>query len=631
MAGAVLHRPLQAQVRDTIPKRKDSTVAIPVPARADSILRDTLVKRGESVKRDSIMAPITHAEVPAQVTIAHTLHWSRDSLFATGALTVTDLLERVTGATTIHSGWIAAPQTTPYLGDFNRVRVFYDGMELRELDPRAGGVLDLTQINLWSAEDVTIEQTADEVRVHIRSWRTRLTTPITRTDIATGDQQTNLYRGFLARRFGNGAAIQFAAQQYGTTPPSVFGNASDQLGIVGRLGWAGRRWSIDALASRTGRHRGAIFGQPQLGQITLSGDSIPSVESHRTDAYVRAGFGDADTSVVWAQVMAASTKYDYTGDRTFNIALPRTPAESLLAFASLDTSRFRSQYIVSAGSVLGPARISGGLRLSGSLGQRTTAPWGRASVDVGFATLAAYAEGKSFDSTSRVSVTARLTPFSFVSVLGSVGRTSDSRIRDTTFGTNSRITAIRDSSFSTNYVRGELGLRLFNLWILGGAMRRDSTLLTPPRIYDTLFRARADGPATAATLAIRGQLWRLIHVDASAIRWSDTTGFYRPQYQTRSELFVRTNLLDRFHTGNLGIMFSAIHEYRSGTRYPVGTQTVISVPGYRTISTLLEIRVLSATLSWQFRNLLGERYLQVPFFVAPRQTNFYGVRWEFYN
>ena len=80
-------------------------------------------------------------------------------------------------------------------------------------------------------------------------------------------------------------------------------------------------------------------------------------------------------------------------------------------------------------------------------------------------------------------------------------------------------------------------------------------------------------------------------------------------------------------------MFSAVHEYRSGVLFPDRTACRIAStrPGYRTISTLLEIRILSATVSWQFRNLLGERYAQVPFFIMPRQTNFYGVRWEFFN
>ena len=131
-------------------------------------------------------------------------------------------------------------------------------------------------------------------------------------------------------------------------------------------------------------------------------------------------------------------------------------------------------------------------------------------------------------------------------------------------------------------------------------------------------------------MAIRGKLWRILHADISAIRWNDTTGFYRPRYQTRSELFLNTNMIDRFPSGNLGISASLVHEYRSGVNFPF-SGGVVAAPGYRTISSLLEIRILSATVSWQFRNVLGERYSQVPGFIMPRQTNFYGVLLYFFD
>jgi hypothetical protein len=515
----------------------------------------------------------------------------------------------VTGLSTFHGGWVSAPMSAAYLGDFRRVRVFIDGVEQRELDPRAHGVLDLTQINLWAMEDAAIEQEAEETRLYLRTWRTQLTTPITRADVATGDQQTNLYRGYLARRYDNGAAFQFGAQQYGTTPPNIFGSASDQLGIVGRVGWANKRWSVDAFASRISRHRGVIIGDDR--------DSIPSVESARTDAYVRAAFGDPDTSRAWAQVMASTSKYDYTGVRTFNFASPKTAAESSFAFSSLDTAKSRAQYVASIGSVNGPLKLSASARLYSGLGKTFTVPSLRASYALNRLAVSAYAEGKSIDSTARFDVSARLTPLSFVSVLASAGRTSHELNEDTTY--------------SAMYVRGEAGVRVRNLWLLGGILRRDSVQLTPPSIYDTTFTSRWDASATGVTAAIRGQLWRLVNADISAVRWNDTAGFYRPRYQTRSELFVKTNLLDRFPSNNFGLLFSAVHEYRSGVRFPVGKTSSREAPGYRTITTLLEIRILNGTLSWQFRNLLGERYAQVPFYVSPRQTNFYGVRWEFYN
>lgn len=53
--------------------------------------------------------------------------------------------------------------------------------------------------------------------------------------------------------------------------------------------------------------------------------------------------------------------------------------------------------------------------------------------------------------------------------------------------------------------------------------------------------------------------------------------------------------------------------------------------GYRTVSTLIQVRILTAEVFWNFRNLLGERYQQIPGYPLPRLTNIYGVRWEFWN
>jgi hypothetical protein len=329
------------------------------------------------------------------------------------------------------------------------------------------------------------------------------------------------------------------------------------------------------------------------------------------------GYRDPDTSAVWWQALAVASKYNYTGIRTKTILLPKTAADSAFNITPLDSSAFQGQYIASAGTVRGPLRASGTERLYTRNGKHISTPSVRASYDVDRLSVSAFAEAHSTDSVSRMDVTAQFAPVSFVRLLGSVGRTSDSRVAD--------------STFSANYVRAEAGLRVKNLWLIGGMIRRDSVRIAAPRIFDTTFVPVRDANATGVTAAIRGQVWRLLHADVSAVRWNDSSGFYRPRYQTRSELFARTNLLSRFPTGDLGLSGSIVHEYRSSTRYPTAGGGTAIAGGYRTISSLVEIRILSATISWQFRNFLGERYSQVPSFILPRQTNYYGVRWEFFN
>ena len=99
-----------------------------------TVWRNAIVR---AQKRDTIKAPMAHAEIPVEIGIAQTLRWTRDSIFATGAVTLADLLTRVPGVTVYHAGWIGAPAVATYLGDFRQVRVFFDGVEIPVLDPRA--------------------------------------------------------------------------------------------------------------------------------------------------------------------------------------------------------------------------------------------------------------------------------------------------------------------------------------------------------------------------------------------------------------------------------------------------------------------------------------------------------------
>jgi hypothetical protein len=196
--------------RDTLPR------AVPLPA-ADSMRADSA--RADSVPpRDTIKAPIARAPRSTAPEISgRRVIWDRDAIFASGAVTLPDLLAQVPGVTTLHAGFIAAVSATSWYGEPGRVRVYLDDVEIDPLDARSGGVADLSIIQIWSLEEVAVERMAGELRVHLRSWRVERTTAQTRTDVTTGSENTNLYRGFFGKRLNNGGVLQVAAQQYSTT------------------------------------------------------------------------------------------------------------------------------------------------------------------------------------------------------------------------------------------------------------------------------------------------------------------------------------------------------------------------------------------------------------------------------
>ena len=178
-------------------------------------------------------------------------------------------------------------------------------------------------------------------------------------------------------------------------------------------------------------------------------------------------------------------------------------------------------------------------------------------------------------------------------------------------------------------------LRFRELWLGGGVIRRPAASLTPPTIYNRGYQSRTEGQAVGAFATIRGRLWGPFYADATGIRWQDGGGFYRPRYQARSEVYVATTLPKQFPTGNFGLLASLQHEYRSEVFFPITDQasgsTARRVGGYRVLSGLIEVRILQAVLTYQYRNMLVEDYTTVPNYFMPRQSQFYGVRWEFWN
>jgi hypothetical protein len=582
LVGAVL-QPAGAQVRDTsvVPKRDTAAV------------RDTVPRRDSVVHRDTIKAGLAQSELPVLADPSGSYHWTRAAMFSTGALTLQDLLDRTPGLTGLRTNWIPQPMMSAYLGDLRRVRVSIDGFQLDELEPTMRGVWDLSQIPIWGLDDLVVERSASEVRIVMRTWRVDRTTPVSRTDIYTGDQATNLYRGVFGRRYENGEVLQLAGQQYSATP-GPRAESSDHLGFMSRVGIARRLWTADVVMLRQSRQRGRNFTQS-------FSDTMPGTESTRSDAYFRFAWTDTARGW-WTQGLAGASVYTWHA--------PELPANSTLP----DSGVSRSQYVWSSGYSRGAMRASFTQRFLLGSGRHVATPSGRLSFDAKRLTISAYGEGRGLDSTRRFDVSAVARPVGFAFVGGS-------------FGTE---VPLADSAGSPVFSRVEAGVRVRDLWLSGGLMRRDPVKLDAGSIVLPNTPAVQDSSATATFASVRGRVWKAIYLDAHAVRWSDTAAAYRPQYQTRTEVYLSTARLDRFPTGNFHVRMAAVHEYRSTMLWPDSTGFT-RVSGFRTWSTLLQFKIVSAEIFWNYRNTLNHRYEQIPGYRMPRLSSVYGVRWEFWN
>jgi hypothetical protein len=504
------------------------------------------------------------------------------------------------------SGWIPSPHTNTYLGDFRRIRVFYDGIELDALDPRIGPMHDFSTIPMWTLEELVVERAAEELRVHLRSWRVNKTTPYTRVDVSTGDLATNSYRGFFGRRFSNSTALQVGAQQY-STQDERSGGDGDNLAFFVRTGWAKKNWSADVTLLRARQSRA---DQRRVDSLALA--NLPGLEATRTQSYARLGYGNVDGRF-WLQLIASDSRFVETNEKTATTT-PTTPGTPFVG-DTVDTTASRTQYIATGGTKLLGASVSatGRLRLFDSRWFLT--PAGRVSYDRGILSLVAYAEQQVSDSTFRGDVSLRLRPLRFLAIGGSVGRT--------------RPIDGNDRPKSLAY-RGEMGVRVGRLWATGGIMSLDTTVVPAPIAYDTLYRPVEVGSRRITFATLRGPVWKGFGLNVVANK-APAGEPYVPEYQIRSELYFTTSWLSKFPQGNLHVLASAAHEYRTQVLFPVAAGPPQVSNQYRIISTLLELRLYDAVLSWQYRNVMGEIYSVVPGFAAPRAINYYGVRWDFFN
>jgi hypothetical protein len=294
---------------------------------------------------------------------------------------------------------------------------------------------------------------------------------------------------------------------------------------------------------------------------------------------------------------------------------PPPPGEGEPPGPSADTSRTEAQYVISAGSTLGAIRATASARFRSLEGARSNefslfahAPLGphRIDINVGRDTR---------DSVMVAEVGLLARPLSFLRLTGTAGKR-------TSIGGSAATEGI--------FASGDLGVRIKRLWLHGGVILRDSITIEPPTVFDSSLTERADPAATGTYVRLRGALWRDLFADVSVAQW-DKGGWYRPESETSATIYVDTWWLNKFPQRTFHVYAGLTWSNRGDVRFPSGDAGEVVARGHSTISSLLEIRILSAVISWQARNIRGLEQSEVPGLQLPRRLNVYGVRWVLWN
>ena len=600
------------------------SIAAPLRAQVRSAPDSILKARADSLaKADSVTGSLPVAEVPVLTEVGMTHRWSRDSLFSSGALTLADFLDRVPGYASLRGRFYMAPQVGSYNGDVSRVRLFLDGVELESLDQRGGGITDLSVFPVAALEELVVERGASELRLHMRSWRgpDRITAQ-TRADVYTGDNRSNTFRGYVARRAKNGFAFQTMLQQRSTDDRRLGGDG-DATTVFTRLGIVKARWSLDGtlLRVRSTQQSLTLFNLPSY---LATGRELPRHDHVQREAYLRFGMGDQNRGS-WLQLIAASRQ---NAENT-----PFQSANGSLGFArdSSDTTTTSAQYVATAGWSSPRLRLSVTERLRRTSGQFLHQPSARIGADLGRLSVSGYAERNPFSKVTSADAFARLQPVRWLAVTGalSFGTTGVRSLAVDSLGTEGEVTLPVARS-----ARGDVGLRLGRLWLQAGGIVRDSAVLLAPRIFDRSTPVVGDGRVLGATFTVVGPLFKGFALHVSGVRW-ENAGWYRPQTEVRSELTWRYHWTGKTRTGGFDFVLTGDTDYRTASYVPAlgANGTLVRLPTFPAtpVGLRAEFTLKDATISAQVRNILNVPYTTVPGLLMPGPLTIYGVRWTFWN
>ncbi len=575
----LLASPLAAQ--DTTRVTRDS-------ARADSARAVP-----DSLNPDSLRPPLPRLGAPpGPLPAGRRRVFTRDDLDWLGARSLGELLAFVPGAFLVRPGWFGLPERIAYAGQgAASVELYLDGYLLTPLGEDTTS-LDLSRYDIGLMHRVEVEVWPTVLRVYLVSDVGTVRRPRTEASFATGDAETNTYRGRYLNRWTDGSGFGVAASYFATNGPGTSPADVNDLLI-----WLKGTWTPSPLVGVEYTMLSAHKERDALRNGTS--DSIPSYNATRRDAFVRAFAATrADGMGLRFDALFGSS---HEGDSSGTIDEDHSQAVAAASWraatwALAATTRFTG----------GSTRFLGEVRGS----------W----APTRFATVTAHARttrrlGRSRDVELSASGDLRVLPW--VAAFGAF------RWRD----------QVTDTAQTAGDWEAGLALRSGRADVAVSAQRH-AALRAP--VFG-VFRSQIPH-ATAidvVTLTVAYHLRPTAYLTLSG--WyrhplDPVQAAFEPPHHSRTALTFRSRFLPRFRRGFFDVLVQAeVEAWGDGVAGRDSNDVAVRLEGAGTLSYLVEFRLVGAVLFWTFRNAQYEHYNVVPGYPMARGLQRFGIRWEFTN
>lgn len=561
--------------------------AAALPAVADSLNPDTF---------RTVLPPLGP---PAGPQPRHTRYvFGHDELRWSGAFTLGELLLSIPGAFLIRAGWYGQPEAIAWAGQgaFS-VEVFWDGFALDPMGDDSAG-LDVGRIPLGLLSRVEVEVLPTKLRVFLVSDVQPVTRPRTEASFATGDAQTNSYRGRYLNRWANGLGLGLAADFFGTDGPQTSRGSVQTLTLWSKATWTpSSRVGVEFQVMRLGLERESQQGSQ--GAVP-----IRAADLSRRETILRAYAASAEDGMGlrFDAAFGSSSYSDSTGLEVSQEQVMTGVSYRAAAWSTELTSRLRSGRRPVELRVRASWAPLTHLVVSG-YGERVSLSAGGSLSDAGASGDLALPLGLRLHGGLRFR--------DYQAPSGLPGDTSQ-RVTDWSWG----VTLVRRT------------------WHADVSLARHGRFVAPA--YG-MFAAQVprhtaiDVVTLTASFSIRPRPYFTLHgwyrhpLDPIQAAWE-------PAHHTRVSATFRSRFLPHFRRGAFDLLAEATLEgWSDGTAGLDASGNAIGLEGATVINYRIEFRLVGALLYWTLINPALERYAVVPGFPMARGLQRFGVRWEFAN